>query len=61
MSVSPEELEMANAMIELHGAQAISKAEDFVHYSAKTGSRVSASKWLRIMVLIEFPELLAPA
>jgi len=59
MTHTAEELALADAMIEIHGARAISKAEEFLNYSAETRSRESASKWLRVMVLIEFSELRA--
>jgi len=59
MTHTAEERELAHAMIEMHGAKAIAKAEQFLHYSAETRSRESASKWLRVMVLIEFSELRA--
>jgi hypothetical protein len=52
-----DDLDLADSMIEMHGACAISAAENFLHRSAHTGDRKAASQWLRVMSLIEFSEL----
>lgn len=51
------DLDLANSMIEIHGARAISEAEIFLYRSAHTGDRDAASQWLRVMSVIEFSEL----
>jgi hypothetical protein len=51
------DLDLADSMIEMHGARAISEAETFLYRSAHTGDRDGASQWLRVMSVIEFSEL----
>ena len=57
LSAQPTEQALAETMIKLHGARAIREAEGLLHYNAALGDREGASKWLRIVVLIEFGEL----
>ncbi len=57
LSAQPTEQALAETMIKLHGARAIREAEELLHYNAALGDREGASKWLRIMVLIEFGEI----
>ena len=57
MSMQAEDQALAESMIELHGNRAIAKAEELITINASTGNRDAASKWLRVMVLIECSEL----
>ena len=52
-----DDLDLADSMIEMHGARAISEAESFLYRSAHTGDRDAASQWLRVLSVIEFSEL----
>ena len=54
-----DDLALAESMIEMHGARAISEAQSFLYRSAHLGDRDTASQWLRVMSLIEFSELRA--
>ena len=44
---------LADLMIDMHGAQAVNKAEEFLYGQAMIGNGTAASKWLRVMTLIE--------
>ena len=57
ISAQPTEQSLAETMIKLHGARAIREAEELLHYNASLGDRDGASKWMRVMVLIEFGDL----
>jgi hypothetical protein len=57
MSAQPTEQSLAETMIKLHGARAVREAEALLHYNASLGDRDGASKWMRVMVLIEFGDL----
>jgi len=52
-----EDLALAESMIDLHGTRAVAKAEELIYINASTGDRDAASKWLRVMVLIECSKL----
>lgn len=52
-----DDLGLADSMIEMHGARAISEAESILYRSAHTGDRDAASQWLRVLSVIEFSEL----
>ena len=52
-----DDLDLAESMIEMHGARAISEVETFLYRSAHTGDRDAASRWQRVMSVIEFSEL----
>ncbi len=54
---TPTEQSLAETMIKLHGARAIREAEGLLHYNAALGDRDGASKWMRVMVLIEFGDI----
>jgi hypothetical protein len=56
-----DDLALAESMIEIHGARAVSEAQGFLYKSAHLGDRDMASQWLRVMSLIEFSELRAAA
>ncbi|HWU54383.1 MAG TPA: hypothetical protein VN175_02695 [Rhizomicrobium sp.] len=51
-----DEQVLAELMIDMHGAQAIKKAQEFLYGQAMIGNAPAASKWLRVMTLIEFSE-----
>jgi hypothetical protein len=57
ITAQPHEQSLAETMIKLHGARAVREAEGLLHYNASMGDRDGASKWLRVMALIEFGEL----
>jgi hypothetical protein len=57
ISAQPTEQSLAETMIKLHGVRAIREAEALLHYNAALGDREGASKWMRVMVLIEFGDL----
>ena len=57
VSAPPTEKSLAESMIKIHGARAIREAEGLLHYNASLGDRDGASKWLRVMTLIEFGEI----
>ncbi|MEO8301620.1 MAG: hypothetical protein ABI608_07495 [Rhizomicrobium sp.] len=54
---SEADLNLADSMIEMHGARAVSEAQCFFDKSARTGDRDAATQWFRVMSLIEFSEL----
>lgn len=60
MPATAEDLAVANSMITVHGAQAISKAQALVHANARVGNGLAAAKWLRVMTLIEYSEPAMP-
>jgi hypothetical protein len=57
LPASAEDLAVAQSMVHIHGAQAITRAEALVHANASVGNASSAAKWLRVMVLIEYSSL----
>ena len=57
MSHEKDEQILAELMIDMHGAQAIHKAEEFLYGQAMIGNGPAASKWLRVMTLIEFSDI----
>ena len=57
MSSDKDEQILAELMIDMHGASAIDKAEDFLYSQASIGNGRAAAKWLRVMTLIEFSDL----
>jgi hypothetical protein len=44
-------------MIERHGLGAIAKAEELLYNTACIGDRDLASKWLRVVVMLEYTRL----
>jgi hypothetical protein len=54
MSAEKDEKALAELMIDMHGASAIDKAQDFLYGQASLGNGRAAAKWLRVMALIEF-------
>ena len=56
MSHEKDEQILAELMIDMHGAQAASKAEEFLYGQAIMGNGPGASKWLRVITLIEFSD-----
>jgi hypothetical protein len=62
MSSDQEEQALAELMIDMHGAKAVDKAQDFLYGQASIGNGRAAAKWLRVMALIEFnnPERTKP-
>jgi hypothetical protein len=58
-SAEKDDLALADLMIEMHGPRAISEAQISLEKYAVMGNRDAASKWLRVMSLIEFAELRA--
>jgi hypothetical protein len=57
MSNDQDEQALAELMIDMHGAKAIGKAQDFLYGQASVGNGRAAAKWLRVMTLIEFADL----
>lgn len=57
MSSDQEEQALAELMIDMHGARAVDKAQDFLYGQASIGNGRAAAKWLRVMALIEFSDL----
>lgn len=57
MSREQDEQALAELMIDMHGARAIDKAQDFLYGQASIGNGRAAAKWLRVMALIEFSDL----
>ena len=56
MSNDKDEQALAELMIDMHGAGAINKAQDFLYGQASIGNGRAAAKWLRVMALIEFAD-----
>lgn len=54
MSSDKDEQALAELMIDMHGARAVDKAQDFLYGQASIGNGRAAAKWLRVMALIEF-------
>ena len=54
MIAQAEELALAESMIEQHGLGAIAKAEELLFSTASVGNRDLASKWLRVVVMLEY-------
>lgn len=54
MSTDKDEQALAELMIDMHGASAIDKAQDFLYGQASLGNGRAAAKWLRVMAIIEF-------
>ncbi len=56
MSSDQDEQALAELMIDMHGARAADKAQDFLYGQASIGNSRAAAKWLRVMALIEFSD-----
>jgi len=51
------DLKLAQAMIRKHRSRAITEAEIRLNESAQRGDRAGASKWMRVMAVVEFSVL----
>ena len=57
MIANAEDLALAQSMFDQHGFNAVEKAEAVLYSNASRGNRDLASKWLRVVVLLEYARL----